>query len=220
MASAVEVTLAELRAQVRLELADSSVEPELADELIDTSIIEAVTQYTTQVPFQASATVAASGNEYTLPELAVDILRIRGSFIDTASTQFVGRAEPKDLYGVWPTGEEPVVYIPHYPSHGKYYLPREPLADFTLQYHARVYPPVVGSDDDSIELGQRGWGRWAIVTLACYFCFFPRASGRSYLEQFSGRPDINVGNPLREEAKEWLREYERTIKLFTQRMTI
>lgn len=204
-----DVTLETLRTDLRLALADTGTNPKASDELLNMCIGDAITLWSSQLPFIRTAEVTLDGQSYRYPDNCAQVYRMYGPFASLDDPQWVLRATRAD----WQTGT-PVCFVPNYPVEGYYYFPTAPLGNFTLLWGEILEVPT--SDAELIELGNRHWGKQAIRMLAGYYAFFANATFRSRIEQWETRLDKGVGNPFAEEAKRWLADYMRLMETYAQ----
>ncbi len=194
-----------LRSKVQLFTRDTAAKKWATDDL-NTMINMAIVQWTTDVPIASSTPydVVTNQHEYDLPGNAACVYFVRGYFETTAEQEFLA---PMQLTpGAWPTLNEPRRYIVGFPIDGQFYLPRLPLGtSFTLHYGA-VHNELA-TDQDLLDLRLCRWGEQAVVFYTCYLAHLPYAASRARLQQWARRPDIDVGNPLAEEAGRWLERY-------------
>lgn len=216
------VTLADLLSLLRIALNDSETPPLMSDGALAACINAGIRMATTEVPFDSSEEFTADGKEYDLPDYCVKVHRV-SLYVDGALT-FWNTGGHRELSGVWGTGDEPQVVLVHFPSHGRFYLPYEPPSDFTLYYAARRQELTLAEEDeelgedetDTIDLGHNAWMQWAILAFAAYYAFNPRSAFRADLEQWAMKIDLNVDNPLEQEGRRWLKEYQRIIQTYAQ----
>jgi hypothetical protein len=180
-------------------------------------INDAITLWSSELPFAVNADVEVAGNEYEMPDRCVVINRIWGDFTGDGVKEFVSKASRQDTQGAWVQDSEPIVILPDFPEEGKYYLPRTPQATFTLYYGE--HRAIIDAEDATLDFGMRTWGLQALRALAAYYSHNPRSTFRADLAQWAGRTDLNVGNPLAQEAKRWLQEYERIMRTYTTPLT-
>ena len=203
------VTLTDLTYRLRLLISDTQKKRWKDDDELELYINWAVVQWTTDIPIAASASFVVNGNEYTLPDDAVAVSYVAGYFENASYTEhvFPGDIEP----GMWQTDYEPKILLPDHPEHGKFYLPRAPIGSTFTLYYGALHPWLVVDEDPEInvdmDFGLRRWGEMAVLSYAAYLAHNPSASFRAFLEQWAGKIDLNVGNPLAEEAQRWLDFY-------------
>jgi len=201
------VTLSTLRARVQMFLRDPDTKKWSADDL-DTIINLAVRKWTTDIPIKSANDypVVSDQNEYDMPGNAVSVAYIRGYFETAGTLEFIPPIAVKP--GSWYSSEEPRGFIVDFPYEGKFYLPREPRGStFTLYYGA--YHNNLDTDSDTLDLRRLVWGEQAVIAYACFLAHLPYSASRARLEQWARKQDLNVGNPLSEEARLWLNEYNR-----------
>ena len=208
----------ELRGKLRIMLEDTDeTTPKWSDAALNQFIGDAIELHTAEVPYSASGTITANGSTYDYPERAVSIYRVYGQF-GQGVEEFVDKA-PRDIFvGVWESGDEPVCLIPNFPASGQYYLPKAPVADFTLYYGVYLADP--GDDETDVDFGTRAWAPRAVCRLAGALAFDPKSASRANLEQWAGEIDLRVDNPLEQEAKRWYALYEELILRFGQALSI
>jgi hypothetical protein len=200
----------DLRGELRIALGDTNESsPKWTDADLNQCINWSIDLHTWELPFAANVEVAASGNSYDFPELAVSLWRVYGDF-GQGVNEFVGEADRTIFFGYWTQGDEPVCFIPHFPEAGKYYLPKAPSGSFTLYYGTRR--AALDDDQTDLDLGHRSWSKEAIVKLAGHYAFDPKSTGRAGLEQWAQRIDLPVDNPLEQEADRWLAQYDRLME--------
>jgi hypothetical protein len=158
--------------------------------------------YDLPADFQSVHSVAlvdsTGGSTYFLPEL--DVMAESGwSF-----------ATPSD-------SSQPVGYLLDWPEEGKIFVSRLPSTgqELELRYWGLRYS--VTEDDDELPFGRHRWGEQALAFYIAYVGHIRQSVGRAGLEQWSQRPDLQVGNPLSAEAREFLNAYNRLCSLHQRR---
>ena len=203
------VALSTLRLKLQTFLKDTAAKKWTTADL-ETFINLAVTQWTTDVPIASSNTyvVVAGQHEYTLPENAVDVRTIYGYFESAATQEWLA---PMILRpGAFDLNDEPRRYMVGYPTESKFYLPREPQGTSFTLYYGATHSPLSTTVD--LDLRQLRWGELAVLYYSAFLAFLPYSASRSRLEQWARRADLNVGNPLEEEAQRYLDRYEELLE--------
>lgn len=200
----IDLTLDELRAELRVYLRDTNSKRWKVDSDLDMFLVHGVNQWSGEVPFPTSVTVTNAGNEYQKPEDCAQVWSAYGYF---ESESYMQHVKPGTLEaGVWRTDSEPVVILDEYPNAGYYYLPYAPTGDFTLYYGA-LHPRL--SSEQGLSLNaNRAWGEFAVIAYSAYLAHNPAAAARAGLEQWADRQDLKVDNPLEQEGARWLAVYE------------
>jgi len=200
------VALSTLRATLQTFVKDTDAKKWTADDL-DTFINLAIAKWTTDLPIASSNsyTVVADQHTYTLPENSVGVDWVYGYFESAATQEFISSMKIKP--GAFVENDEPRRFIEGFPTDGEFYLPRIPSeSTFTLYYRAKHTPLV--NDADTLDLRQYAWGELAVLYYAGYLAYLPHAANRARLEQWARKGDLNVGNPLAEQAMRFKLMYE------------
>lgn len=208
------VALSTLRSTLQTFLKDTSAKKWTSTDL-DTFINLAITQWTTDVPIASSTsyTVVSDQHEYSLPENAVEMRSVYGYFESTATQEYLAPMHIRP--GAFALNDEPRRYVVGFPTETQFYLPREPQGStFTLYYGAAHSP--LSLDSDTLDLRTRRWGELAVLYYAAYLAFLPYSASRARLEQWARKQDLNVGNPLAEEAQRYMDRYQELIEQYTE----
>jgi len=210
------IALSTLRSRLRILLNDETSKIWKTDSTLDLFLNMALRKYTTDMPSASSVqyTVATDqtldAHTYTLPDNYVRDYFIRGYFASGSELENIFRANPRP--GSWETGDEPRTYFIDWPLEGSLYIVREAYgATFSLYYGAHQTTWLT-NDGDTFNLGRHSWGEQAIYAYAAYLSFNPASAMRAQLEQWARKNDLNVGNPLEEEANRWLTLYTSLIE--------
>ena len=205
------LSLSAMRTRLRILLADENSKTWKTDSTLDLFLNLAIIQFTTDLPVSNSHTYTIAsdyvGDEhtYTLPADFVYATTVRGYFESGAEMENLPRQHID--FGSWDTGDEPRCYMIDWPSEGYLYLPREPQGSTFTLYYGSYHNTWLDEDSDTFDLGRNRWGEQAIYAYAAFLAFNPSSSQRAQLEQWARRGDLNVGNPLEEEARRWLALY-------------
>jgi len=207
------VALSTLRTTLQTFVKDADAKKWSADDL-DTFINLAVTKWTTDLPIASSMdyTIVSGQHAYTLPDNAVGADWVYGYFESSATQEWLGPMRIKP--GAFNTNDEPRRFIIGFPNESQFYLPREPIAGgtFTLYYGAK-HSPLVG-DSALLDLRQLAWGELAVLYYAAYLAYLPHAANRARLEQWARKGDLNVGNPLAEQAMRFRAMYDELLEAY------
>jgi hypothetical protein len=206
------VALSTLRSTLQTFVRDTDAKKWEADDL-DTFINLAVTKWTTDLPIASADeyTIVSGQHEYTLPENAVAVSWVYGYFESGSTQEWLSPMHIRP--GAFSTNDEPAGFIIGFPTEAQFYLPREPIAGdtFTLYYGARHTS--LSADGDLLDLRQRAWGELAVLYYAAYLAYMPHAANRARLEQWARKGDLNVGNPLAEQAMRYKAMYDDLMEL-------
>lgn len=212
------IALSDLRSRLRTYLSDTNSKVWTDDSQLDLFINHAIVRFTHDVPIESSKTYTVAtdqvgnANTFTLPVDFVKALLIEGYFAQSTYAERIGKLSLSA--GTWSVNNEPIGFIVNYPIRGKFYLPRESAgATFTFYYGAWC-DDELEEDDDTYDMGNDGWSEQAVLAYAAYLAFNPSSAMRAFLEQWSRKGDLNVGNPLEEEANRWLRLYQSLLDEF------
>jgi hypothetical protein len=171
----------------------------------------AITQWTTDLPIASanSYDVVSDQHEYTLPENTVKAVSVYGYFESSTTQEWLSSMKLRP--GSFDDNDEPRRFIVGFPTESQFYLPRVPRGStFTLYYKAKHSPLVLGTD--ALDLRQEAWGELAVLYYASYLCYMPYAANRARLEQWGRKGDLNVGNPLAEQAMRYKLMYEELLE--------
>jgi len=199
------VALSTLRSKLQTFLKDTAAKKWTTTDL-DTFINLAITQWTTDVPIASSNsyTVVSDQHEYDMPENAVDVRNMYGYFESTSTQEYLAPMQIRP--GAYALNDEPRRYVVGFPTETQFYLPREPRGtSFTLYYGATHSP--LALDTDTLNLRTHRWGELAVLYYAAYLAFLPYSASRARLEQWARKQDLNVQNPLAEEAQAYMDRY-------------
>ena len=205
------LSLSIMRSRLRIYLNDTASKLWPVDGELDPFLNHAIVKFTHDLPIaKAHAYTVATDQQgdahtFLLPDDFVTDRYLRATFWTTyAETVFRLNVEP----GLWVEGDEPTGYILDFPAEGNIYLPREPeSATFTL-YYSGYHSSWLTDNVDEFDLGRNRWGEEAVYAYAAFLAFNPSSARRAQLEQWGRRGDLNVGNPLDEEAARWKAHYE------------
>jgi len=163
----------------------------------------AVVKWTTDLPMLSSNsyTVVADQHEYTLPENCVVVDWVHGYFESGSTQEYLSPMKIKP--GAFVSNDEPRRFVEGFPTDAHFYLPRLPVSGdtFTVYYRAKHTPLV--ADSDTLDLRRYAWGELAVLYYAAYLAYLPHAASRARLEQWARKADLNVGNPLAEQAERY-----------------
>lgn len=208
------VALSTLRATLQMFLKDTDAKKWTADDL-NTFINLAITKWTTDLPILSgnSYTVVADQHEYTLPENCVAVDWVYGYFESAGTQEYL--APMKMRPGAFATNDEPRRFVEGFPSDTQFYLPRLPISGdaFTVYYRAKHSSLVL--DADALNLRQYAWGELAVLYYAAYLAYLPHAANRARLEQWARKADLNVGNPLAEQAERYKLMYQELMEEYS-----
>lgn len=99
-------------------------------------------------------------------------------------------------------------YFLDHPETGQLTFTTAPTADVTLVYNA--YLPHMTAEGD-LPIGRFRWMEEAIAFYACYLAHMRQGVSAASLEQWKTKRDLDVGNPLNLEAREWRLRYEQKV---------
>ena len=200
------VALSSLRSTLQTFLKDTQAKKWSGADL-RTFINLAITKWTTDLPIRSSTeyTAVSGQHEYDMPENAVSLNLVYGYFESTGTAEWI----PTMLIrpGAFVENDEPRRVIVGFPTESQFYLPRESQGStFTVYYGARHTPLV--DDTDTLNLRAYAWGELAVLYYAAYLAFVPYSASRARLAQWAKWPELNVGNPLSEQAELYKQMYE------------
>ena len=204
------VALSSLRSTMQMFLRDTDAKKWTADDL-DIFINLAITKWTTDIPIASSNdyTVVADQHEYDLPENTVSVQSVYGYFESSSTKEWL--APMKLRPGSFDASDEPRRFVVGFPMETQIYLPREPRGtSFTIYYKAKHSP--LSLDSDTLDLRLEAWGELAVLYYASYLAYLPHAANRARLEQWGRKGDLNVGNPLAEQAMRYKLMYEELLE--------
>ena len=208
------LSLATLLERQRIYLDDVD-DAEWSDNQLVLFLNDAITLFTTQVPYSKSVDVDVSGQSYDYPDDLVAVERVWGYFTNATIKEFISTGDIED--GAWETNAEPTIVVTGFPSEGQYYFPYQPQgSQFTLMYWAfKSAGFVVDTPGTTVDFGSRPWAEMAVRNLTGFLAFSPGSSFRALLEQWADKQDLNVDNPLEQEARRYMKEYMRILSLYT-----
>lgn len=200
------IALSTLRSRAQLFLRDTASKKWSAADLNEL-INMAIAQWTTDVPIASSTpyAVVTGQHVYDLPDNATRVYSVQGYFETTSEQEFL--APMQIAPGTWLTSNEPRRYIVGFPTDQQFYLPRLPQGTSFTLYYGAVHNELL-TDESTLDLRLHRWGEQAVVFYTCYLSHLPYAASRARLQQWARRPEIDVGNPLAEEAARWLDRYQ------------
>lgn len=206
------VALSALRSELQTFLKDAAAKKwETSD--LDVFINKAIVQWTTDLPIASSVEYAVTGeHEYALPSNAVSVRWVRGYFENASNQEFIAPMQIGP--GTWIALDEPRRFIVQFPTEEQFYLARLPSGTSFTLYYGAVHDELVG-DTDTLDLRLQRWGELAVVSYAAHLAYLPYAASRARLEQWATKQDLNVNNPLMEQALAWLEKYEDLMKQHT-----
>lgn len=106
---------------------------------------------------------------------------------------------------------EPLAYLADWPREGWLWLTRPLTSSTTLRLVYGARRKHIENADSVIDIGHHHWMREAVTCYTCYMAHLRQGVGRANLEQWAQKPDLDVGNPLNAEAREWYMAYKRLL---------
>lgn len=209
------VSLANLVTQLRSYLSDPTTgQVKWVDSDLELFIKDAVTIWTTDLPIPSSQAfdVVSGQHEYDLPEDLVEAWWVKGYFASASVAEFAAPLEV-DL-GAWQESYEPIGFLVDFSGVGKFYLPRLPQGSSFTLYYGATHAELGAATD--LDLGRQTWGRLAVLAYAAFLALSAKSVARAQLEQHARKTDLNVDNPLEQEARRWLTEYERLMARYAE----
>lgn len=197
------------------------------DDVLLTYCNRALADLSGHVPMPKSYTlVAATGiaNAYTLPD---DLHSIEAVIWPTGLS--VANGWDRSGVLVYPeaiTAESDISYLLDWPNEGLLTLTCIPPGAVTLYYGAYrpvvtafvpVDPPVPLPPDyeapveSPLPFGRYAWMEGALCSYIAMLAHLREGVTTAMLEQFKVKNDLNVGNPLNAEAREWWIQYYRIV---------
>ena len=204
------VALSSLRSTMQMFLRDVSGKKwDEAD--LNRFINLAVTKWTTDIPIASADTyvVVSDQHEYDLPENAVSVASVYGYFESSSTKEWL--APMKLRPGSFDASDEPRRFITGFPTETQVYLPRVPRGTSFIIYYGARHSALV-HDSDTLDLRMEAWGELAVLYYASYLAYLPYAANRARLEQWARKGDLNVGNPLAEQAMRYKLMYEELLE--------
>jgi hypothetical protein len=181
-----------------------------SDEVLLWATNQAIVELSSHAPQPKTLALVPDGVIYTftLPEDLVALRRVR------YEDQWLEALDPRRevLPMTITTSSEPWVYLKDWPDEGQITFAFVPKKDVPLQLHyGAARAKLAGTDDEVLPLGRHIWMEQALVFYAAYLINAREGVARAALEQWSERPENNVGNPLNSEARFMLAQYERVL---------
>lgn len=209
------IALSALRSKLQTFLRDTSAKKWSTADL-DTYINLAIVKWTSDVPIKSSntLTVVSGQHEYDLPDNTVSVSLLKGYFESSSTQEYLAPMQMKP--GAFTDLDEPRRFVVGFPTESQIYVTRAPISGttMTLYYGAKHSP--LGSDSATLDLRMYAWGELAVLYYAAYLAYLPYSASRARQEQWAGRNDLNVGNPLQEESQKFREAYEQLIAEHTE----
>lgn len=208
-----KISLANLVTQLRTYLSDPVTgQTKWTDTELTLFINDAVQIWTTDLPIAAIKSYDVAANTYDAPTDMVEAWWVEGYFVSASEPQFIA---PMDIEpGAWQDNYEPIGFLVDWPAAGQFYLPRAPQSTTFTFYYGKVHPELTAQVD--LDMGRHTWGRLAVLAYAAFLALSAKSVARASLEQHARKTDLNVDNPLEQEAKRWLAEYERLMARYAE----
>lgn len=186
-------------------LKDTASTPYVSDAVMLVLANQALSVMGEDVGVAASETLSGAGPAYTLPADFTTLRYLERTSSDGAITylrpaQLRPGDERRDT-----TSTDPANFLLHWPAQGSLTLLSTPDTGNTYVIYYNAAYEAIEADGD---LPFVGWEEVALAMLTSYLAMASEASGRARLEQWSTAPEIKVGNPLREQARWFKKEYE------------
>jgi hypothetical protein len=195
-------------AQARLVYADNRT-PRLTDAQYLTLANLALKTISRDMPRKAVHTYTANGQRVF--QLPADFLRAVELHLLTTGSETVLRelqVRPGETLAPKP-GATPEYRIP-WPQEGQLALTRNLETGETLELHyAGSWPAITPTG--TLPFGSRTWLEEALLLYTGYLVFTSHASVRAQNEQWAARPELQVDNPLEQQARFFLESYQRLV---------
>jgi hypothetical protein len=105
-----------------------------------------------------------------------------------------------------------MAYMVDWPQEGDLSFTRPPAATQSVALFYSAYRAHVAQDADPLAVGRHKWMEQAIAFYAAFLAHMREGVGAADLERYKSRQDLNVGNPLNTQAREFLLQYQRVVR--------
>lgn len=155
--------------------------------------------------YAAATGVDGSTAQFALPDdlLALDSVTLNNVFLEEYEP-VPGRALPGT--------SSPTYFLLDWPQEGLLTLTRAPAAGSALVLHYSAWRGHLVDAASELPVGHQRWLEQALAMYVCYLAHLREGVGAASLEQWKGRQDLNVGNPLNLQAREFLAQYQRLVR--------
>jgi hypothetical protein len=189
-------------------LVDSEVSPKWTDEELMAYANMALDDISGSCPEPCYVVVTGTNGtlvEFSLPD---DLLSLDAVQWDTQVLQEY-EAEPGRVI---PGTTKPPMYMVDWPSEGSITFTRAPSATQVVTLFYSAYRQHIVGDNSTLPVGRHRWMEQAIALYIGFLAHLREGVGTANLEQWKSRQDLNVGNPLNVEAREFLLQYQRLVR--------
>lgn len=199
------VTWAEAKARLRLTTIKDKDGKKWSDDVLLAFANLAIDDLSGFVPLAKTDTPAVTGgSDFALP----DDLRVLESVVWSDGKPVPALSFSEEI-PVPITTDTILAYLLHWPEEGKITFTRIPTLSPKLYYGA--YRPHVTDDADELPFGPFRWMEGALYCYVAMLANLREGVTAAMLEQFKVRNDLNVGNPLNNDAREWWIQYRRIV---------
>lgn len=168
------------------------------------------------LPMAKKATLVANGTNYAF-SLPTDLRTVNAVVwgngtmvlpaIDMASRTGLIYRLPEEI-----TTDSELGYLLDWPEEDKITFTCIPSEDVSLYYGAyRPHIVTGGTPAPTLPIGRHAWMEPALYCYVAMLCHEREGVTAAMLEQYKVRQDLNVGNPLNVEAREWWIQYKRLV---------
>ena len=111
-----------------------------------------------------------------------------------------------------PGTRQSIMYMVDWPEEGTLTFTKAPTSGSTVTIFYSAYRSSIVEETDAMPVDRHQWIEQAIALYSAFLAHLREGVGTASLEQWKGRQDLNVGNPLNLEAREFLAQYQRVIR--------
>lgn len=102
-------------------------------------------------------------------------------------------------------------FLLHWPTTRKITFLRPIPSDVSYSMRYRAFWPQITGDEYVMSFGIWDWLALALALYVSYLAYTAEAGKRALLEQWATRPELQVDNPLEQQAEYFFRQYDRLI---------
>jgi hypothetical protein len=167
--------------------------------------IDDVSAFCPEISYAEATGVDGTRTEFQLPD---DLLQLDAVLVGGMPVEECEPMPGKALPGV----SSARMYILDWPREGYVTFTKAPTSGSTVAWYYSGYREHITADGDLLPIGRFRWLEQAITMYIGFLAHTREGVGAASLEQWKGRQDLNVGNPLNLEAREFLLQYQRIVR--------